>query len=149
MLQLYSFMPCEKVIFEHGTNSVSVIGVLHDIFIPVVRSPVEVHPQAHAPLKWTVFALWWAQDAVLNQWYEQTAILLGENGEALLQSDFVRFRTEKPFIRALHNFISIPFYRPATCWLKLYVRDSPSPASNLEWKEISAYPLTIHHTYYP
>jgi hypothetical protein len=48
---LLGFLACEKVIFEEGTKSASLIGILHDVYIPVIKS-IEVPVGTAIPLNW-------------------------------------------------------------------------------------------------
>jgi hypothetical protein len=143
MLQLYSFLPCEKVIYEQGTNGVSIISVLHDIFVPVIKG-VAIPYGTMAPLKWTIFALWFVPPEDVSRFYEQMVVLTGEHNETLLQVNTLSFQAAKQYIRATHTLTQFPIYRPAQCWLRLYLRDVGAPT----WSERAAYPITLHHTFY-
>jgi hypothetical protein len=158
---LLSLLACEKVIFEQETNSVSIISLLHDFYVPVIRS-VQIPPKTLAPFNWTVFVLWYRAPIDAGVWYEEMAELVGEDGESLMQSGGTQFMMEKPMMRGVHRFSNFPVYRPADCSIKLYLRNlgaspvtppPPPPSSRLsslpKWHEVGTYPIRIHHTYYP
>ncbi len=154
---LLGFLACEKVIFEQGANSVSIIGVLHDVYIPV-SNPALTPPNAVLPLRWNAFTMWYAGPDDLGKSYEQKAVLLGEEGETLIESEPIQFELseERPVMRVVSLFSQIPIYRPAKCALKLRFRQrgldyvgasalSPPPAAPA-WRDAMTYPIAIHHT---
>ena len=150
---LLGFLACEKVIIEDSTRKATVINILHEVSIPVLRG-VEVPPGTLAPLTWNAFTIWYmAPDDGVN-WFEQLVVLAGEAGEWLIQSAPIRFQMTHAVMRGASPFSSIPVYREAKCTLKLLRRnlgpmpDHPStPAPN--WEEVMTYPIDIRHTYYP
>jgi hypothetical protein len=149
---LLSFFGCEKVIFEQGTNSVSAISILHDVFVPVIRS-VPVPPDTQITFPWCALAIWHLGLNEEDVWWEQRVTLIGEQDEILVQSEAIRFKMEKPVMRAVSRFTTFPVYRHGTrTTLKLYLRTlgvSPPLESTEEWSEKWHYPIRVNHTYYP
>jgi hypothetical protein len=148
---LLGFFACEKVIFEEDTKKASIINVLHDVYIPVIRS-VQIPPNTLAPLSWSAFSMWYATPTDGPTWYEQMAVLVGDQGEALMQSEPIRFQMIRSVMRAVSPFHSFPVYREAHCQLKLYTRTLgilPETTPAVKWEEMMAYPITVHHTFYP
>lgn len=153
---LLGFLACEKVIFEEGTKNASLIGVLHDVYIPVIES-IEVPPGTLIPFNWLAFTIWYALPEDAGIWHEQMVVLVGENDQPLMQSTPTRFQMEKQVMRATTPFVNFPVYKPWKCVLKLYTRNLGPlpplvPASHVptaQWTEMMTYPIEIHHTYYP
>jgi hypothetical protein len=145
---LLGFLGCERVIFEQDTNKVSIIGVLNDVFIPVLKS-VPVPPATLAPLSWTALTIWYQELAESNSWFEQMVVLTGSSGEALMTSEVIRFQMHNPVMRVVSRFPNFPVYRDAQCFLRLYIRHLgiiPPIQSAANWQEMMAYPIRIHHT---
>ncbi len=143
---LLGFLASEKVIFEKETNAVSIISVLHDVFIPVIRS-VQVPPNTLVPLVWAGFTMWYWEQRDENVWYEQFLSLTGSGGESILNSAPQQFQLslEKPVMRIVTRFNNFPVYRPSACFLRLYMRT----VGESQWSEAMSYPITLHHTFYP
>jgi hypothetical protein len=106
---LLGFLACEKVIFEEGTKSASLIGILHDVYIPVIKS-IEVPVGTAIPLNWLAFTIWYALPEDAGVWYEQMVELVGENDQPLLQSTPIRFQMEKQVMRVTIPFLNFPVY---------------------------------------
>ncbi len=151
---LLGFLACERVIYEQTTNSASIISILHDVFIPVIKT-IPIPLNTSAPLSWIAFAMWYQVPAEAGMWFEQMVVLTGEQQEPLIQSDPIRFQQHKPVMRTESHFANFPVYRPAKCWLRLYIRNlgllppPPSHPSTAQLEEVMAYPIALHHTYYP
>lgn len=141
---LLAFVVCEKAIFDKESNSVSLIGVLHDIFIPVIRH-VQIPPDTQAPLSWTAISIWFHTQGDEAQMYEQCCTLFDSNGNRLLTSEITQFQMLKPAMRVYYRFISFPVHTPGQCWLRLFLRT----VGVSEWTSVATYPLMLHHTYYP
>ena len=151
MPDLLGFLACEKVIYERDTNKASIVSVLHDIYVPVIRS-VQVPASTLAPLNWCAYTMWHQTPTDGNSWWEQVVMLVGDQGETLLQSDPLRFQMSHRVMRVTSNFSNIPVYRESQCNLKLYIRNLgplPDLAPTAQWQEMMSYPIALHHTYYP
>ena len=149
---LLGFLACEKVIFERDTNKVTIVNVLHDVFVPVIRG-VQIPPNTLAPLNWTSFSMWYRAPTDGNFWWEQVSVLEGEQGERLLESEPLRFQmTAHQVMRVVSNFTHFPTYRESQCVLKLYSRNlglTPDIGPASQWTEMMSYPIALHHTFYP
>ncbi|MGD0136247.1 MAG: hypothetical protein ABSE57_29735 [Bryobacteraceae bacterium] len=148
---LLAFLACEKIIFEEDTKKATIVNVLHDVYVPVIRS-VQIPPNTLAPLSWTAFSIWYISPSDGADWWEQKAVLVGENGEWLMESMPVRFQMTHPVMRAVTPFYNFPVYREAQCLLKLYTRNLgtlPDAVNMVQWNEIMVYPISLHHTFYP
>lgn len=149
---LFSFLAAEKLIVEEQTKKITIVNVLHDVYVPVIRS-VQIPPNTLAPLSWCAFTMWYHNpEDPENTWWEQVVILEGENGERLLSSEPQRFQMAHHIMRVSWNFNQIPVYREAQCKLTVYIRDlglTPGVSAASRWESIMSYPISLHHTYYP
>ena len=149
---LLSLLACEKIIFENVTNKASLVNILHDVYIPVIRG-VQIPENTLAPLNWVVFSMWYRQPTDGDSWWEQLATLTGENGETLLQSQPMRFQMDHQIMRATVTFTNIPVYKESQCMVKLYIRNlgiyPDLSASTVQYEEIMSYPIALHHTFFP
>jgi hypothetical protein len=146
MPSLLGFLAGERVIYEQETNQISVIGIMHEVCIPRIKS-IPIPPSTSLPLHWTALTIWSRQPGDLGKKYEQMVTLTGDSEEPLMQSHVIAFEMDKPVIRAVSRFPTFPMYREAVCKLVLCLREVPLTRTNQThgWQPLAAYPLRIHH----
>ena len=97
--------------------------------------------------------MWHTTQTDSTNWWEQTVVLVGEQGEELMRSTPQRFQMSHRVMRALSPFSSIPVYKESQCFLKLFLRNlgmiPDATTANVDWAEIMQYPISLHHTFYP
>jgi len=145
---LLAFLACEKVIVSQGTNELSLIGIINDIYVPVIRS-VPIPPNLTGPLRWNAVAIWFHASSDGDASFEVFCGVADDSDDSAkiaLQSEVVTFSMrDQPVMRIFFSFTAFPVFKPGLCSLKLLVRR----VGLKEWTKMADYPLVLHHQYYP
>jgi len=137
MPKLLLFAPCEKLLIDEQTHTVSLIVVLQEIHYKVPPG-AQIQPNALLPMNWSVISLWHEeepQDSGVE--FEQRLVLENSAGTTLFANE-VKWKFEKPSHRIVGNVPGIPIgSRRLT--LRLFYR----VAMSRDWHEIATFPLEL------
>ena len=142
MPKLLLFAPCERLIVEHGANTVSLISVLQEITVPVAPAAEGIPPDLIAATTWYVVALWLREDGEdPKRMLRQRAEVESPNGKVVL-----RMLTEFDLSRESHRNINViqglPVGVPGRYQLKLAL----TAVDEDNWVEIASYPFFVKHS---
>jgi len=131
------FAPCERVIVEQATNSISLIGLLQDLTAPIAEG-TEVPENAMVQQPWYIFTAWWKDDSESEEKFEQAVRLENPKGAVALEilTTFEMSKTHHRVIGAVHAF---PIGIEGTYLLRLNIK----AAGTTDWTEVATYPLTV------
>jgi hypothetical protein len=137
MPRLILFAPCERAIIEQGSNSVSLVSLLHDVNA-VISGPVA---SAVVALRWYVISIWRRVETESTQAFEQQIKLTAPSGHMHvdLRTDF---EMEKPMHRNVGVISNFPIAEAGEHTLELLLR----PAGRGDWESIAKYPIIVSHT---
>ena len=137
MPKLLLFAPCEKVLIDEQTRTVSLIVILQEIHYKLPPG-TQIQPNALLPMNWSVISLWQEeepQDSGVE--FEQRLVLENNAGAALFANE-VKWKFEKPSRRIVGNVPGIPI-GSRRLMLRLYYRVTLSR----DWHEIASYPIEL------
>lgn len=137
MPKLLLFAPCEKVLIDEQTKTVSLIVVLQEIHYKVPPG-TQIQPNALLPMNWSVISLWQEEemkDAGVE--YEQRLVLENNAGTALFANE-VKWKFERPSHRIIGNVPGIPIGSR-----RLMLRLSYRVAMSRDWHEIASFPIEL------
>jgi hypothetical protein len=137
MPNLLLFAPCEKVLVDQQTNTVSLIGILQELHF---KWPPGTPIQANAllPLTWSIITLWQEEeqaDAAVE--FEQRLMLENAAGTSLFSND-VRWTFTRPSHRIVATIPGMPI-----SWRRLTLKLSYHVAGTRDWHEAAAFPMEI------
>jgi hypothetical protein len=136
MPKLLIFAPCEKVLVDELTHTVTLIGVLQELHYKVPPG-TSMQPNSLLPLSWQVISLWQEEDpADAGVEFEQRLALENNAGQVLFANE-VKWRFTRPSQRMVANVPGLPIgFRKLT--LRLSYRVPPS-----HWIEAATFPIEL------
>ena len=140
MPKLLMFVPCERVLIEQGSNSVSLISVFSELRLKV-KEPLT--PDASIPLRWNVIATWRKDNDERSKDFEQRVYLQGPSSEGpKIHVDLrTQFEMTKPNHRTVGTINGFPVAVAGIFDLVLELRVLDSEI----WREMARYPMTLIH----
>ena len=136
MPKLLIFAPCEKVLVDEVTKTVTLIGVLQELHYKVPPGTV-MQPNSLLPLNWQVISLWQEEEqADAGVEFEQRLVLENSAGQALFTNE-VKWRFTRPSQRMVANVPGFPI-GSRKLMLKLFYRVPPS-----HWIEVASFPIEL------
>ena len=135
MPKLLLFAPCEKVIIDKDTNTLSLVSILHQLTFHLPPG-VQVLPDAAVPIKWHTLSLWEKEANDDGVSFEQRIELRGQNNKILVQSNSSWSFTTSTH-RVTNNIHGFPS-APGPLRLVLQFRRPES-----QWTEVASYPLEV------
>jgi len=137
MPQLLIFAPCEKVLIDQATNSVSLVGVLQEVHYKVQQGQPTPPQNASLPINWTVLSLWQEELSDAGIDYEQKILLEDDAGTRLFENIASwRFTTGSSH-RILANVTGLPISRRLS--LHLFYR----VAITGNWTRVTSFPIVM------
>lgn len=135
------FVPCERVIFESGTDTTSIIVVMHQINLGT-SEPKEFPVNQHLiPMRWNIFSQFEMEDSDRGKSYSQRITLARFSGDPILQNvqDF-DIKREAPLHRMIAALDFFPLLPSGTYRLRLEVKSEQD-----DWREVGSYPLVVNY----
>jgi hypothetical protein len=139
MPRVLLFAPCERVIIEHGANTISLIALLQNLNLPLPES-IPTPAKALASIRWYALAIWRRDDDDATTNYQQRVALRMPDGSEPIEAltDFVMSKEQH---RNIVQFQGLPVGQQGECTLTLSYRQT----GDEHWTEVGAYPLQIRH----
>ena len=137
MPKLLLFAPCEKVLTDQQTNTVSLIGILQEIHF---RWPpgTPIQPNALLPINWSVIAVWQEEEqADAGVEFEQRLTLENPAGTMLFSND-VKWTFDTPSHRIVATIPGLPI-----SWRKLTLKLFYRVVAARDWHEAASFPMAI------
>lgn len=138
MPNLLVFAPCERVIIEQGTNTVSLIGLLQGMSVEV---PADLPKDALAPQQWFAFALWQREETDHGRRFQQRVTLESPGGRHVIDV-LTDFEMSKDFHRNIGAIPGFPISESGVYTLRLAFREM----STETWTTAGAFPIPLIHT---
>lgn len=138
MPKLLLFAPCEKVITDHDSNTVSLITIMQDLAVSVPPN-VQLPEKARAAIQWCGFTMWQRQPGEEGKRFEQEIELCGPDGE-VITSRTSQFEMIHAFYRVTSVFVGFPVGQFGPYTLKLYLREDKDGE---EKREVGSFPLSV------
>lgn len=140
MPKLLLFAPCERVIVEQGSNTVSLISVLQEITV----GPAEkITSNTVAPTAWYVLSMWHREESEPVTKQVQRLIVESPNGKTLVEV-FTEFDMAKGSHRNIALIQGLPIGDTGRYVLRLALKTDKG-----DWSEIATYPFTVKHSVSP
>jgi hypothetical protein len=114
--------PCEKIAYEAGTNSASLINVFQGFTITISKNPEQTPPPdalapvigiaetstpQKMPIRWMIFSLWKKNPGDEGKTFHQSFELIRPSGKTVFNQTIPPFQMTKDYHRAtlgVHNF---------------------------------------------
>jgi hypothetical protein len=137
MPKLLIFAPCEKVLVDELTHTVTLIGVLQEIHYKLPPGTAAPQPNSLLPLNWQIISLWQEEDpADAGVEFEQRVVLENSAGQVLFANE-VKWRFTRPSQRMVANVPGLPI-GSRRLMLRLFYRVPPS-----QWLEAASFPIEL------
>jgi hypothetical protein len=137
MAKLLLFVPCERVIVEHGSNGLSLISVIQGLTVVV---PADLPQGAKSPQRWYVLAMWLRDEAEKARWFRQRLLIEGPTGNQLLEV-LTDFEITKETHRVIATIDGFPIGQPGRYLLRLLLQADGTEG----WQEVADFPITLTH----
>ena len=137
MPKLLLFAPCEKVLIDESTKSISLIAVLQEIHYKVPPGAT-LPTNASIPLQWSIVTLWQEEPPDAEVEFEQRVALTTHSNQMLFEN-VSRWRFEKPNQRMIANVSGFP----ASGGRRLSINLSYRVASARDWIDVASFPLEV------
>lgn len=137
MPKLLLFAPCDRIIVDEATKTLSLISILEQVEAP----PIPGAENVAAALTWYAVAVWQKVPEDGGKTFEQRTYLVQPDGKRILEglSPFrMTERTHRVFART-HGF---PISQTGDYLLTLTVREKDSGE---EWITVAEYPIKVIH----
>lgn len=135
MPKLLLFAPCEKVLVDQATNSVTLIALLQELHYKL--PPGMPTPQNFAlPLSWSALSLWQEESSDGGIQFEQRFVLENAAGLTLIENV-----AQWQFTRANHRIIANVMGLPVSRRLSLHLFYRIVGA--LDWIRVATYPIEM------
>lgn len=136
MPKLTVFAPCERVIVEGGSNTISLIALLQELTAGV---PTQTIPDdAMVPLRWYVLTMWIREESDRSVKLEQSVTLEDPNGNVRIELRTM-FEMTDPSQRNVGLINGFPMAKTGTYTLRLRLRR----ADEEKWNDITTYPIEL------
>lgn len=137
MPKLMLFAPCERVIVEEGSSTVSLISVVQGLTAAV---PKDIDPKALAPQRWYVLTIWERENTDESRRFEQRVIVQDPQGVKALEM-LAEFEVKKNFHRNITVIEGFPIAEVGRYSLLLSLR----AVGEKEWRLLADYPIVLAH----
>lgn len=135
MPRLLVFAACERVIIDQATQSVSLIGLFHDLQIGL---PAEDVPgDAVIPIRWAVFAEWLRDEGDEGETFTQESDFRSPDGKRLASAS-AQFNLDKKMHRQTMNMPAFPLAGGGQYSVALFLRKGDG-----ERREVATWPITV------
>ena len=141
MPKLMLFAPCERVIVEEGSNTVSLISLIQMLTASV---PKGVDPKAIALQRWSVLTIWERESSDESKHFEQRIVVRDPNGSTALEA-LAEFKVTRDFHRNIAMIEGFPLAVPGRYVLVLSLRET----GQHDWAVLADYPMTLKHATTP
>jgi len=141
MPQLLAFLPCENVIVSQDHN-LSLIEVLNRVTAEIKVPVQQLKPDAGAPHRWFVVAMWHVVPEDQEAAFEQRIALVDPSGKIRVEAfGELAFGPQKPIHRMVGEMTGFPVSPQGTYSLELYIRKQGEEV----WNEtpVCSYPFVI------
>jgi hypothetical protein len=135
--KLLLFAPCEKVLVDESSKSLTLIAVLQEIHYKVPPG-ASLPTNAGIPLQWSVVTLWHEEPADAGVEFEQRLALATHANQILFES-VSRWRFEKPNQRMIAHVSGFP----ASGGRRLNLNLSYRVALARDWIDVASFPLEV------
>ena len=138
MPRLLLFAPCEKVIVDQNSNTISLISILQDFAVHVPPN-VEVSEKAQVPFRWRALAIWHKQGEDEGKRFEQEVIFINPEGRSVGSATSF-FEMSRPYHRTVADFPGFPISIFGLYEVKLYFREDREGEEKVE---VASFPFSI------
>ncbi|HUN56479.1 MAG TPA: hypothetical protein VMU41_00050 [Candidatus Binataceae bacterium] len=136
MPKLLLFVPCDKVIVDETTHSISIVDVLQELHYKLPPG-VSVQPKSLLPVKWAALSLWQEEEpADSGLEFEQRLSVENQSGDVLLLNE-TKWKFEKPNHRIVANAMGLPVARRLVLKLSYRVIGMPN------WLPAGSFPIEL------
>jgi hypothetical protein len=139
MPNLLIFAPCERVIVEQATNTISLIALLNDVTVPIPAGG-EIPMNAAAPQRWYVVSMWHRQSDESDRRFEQRVELIGPSGQTIVNAHASLTFPAGLIHRNVVTIEGFPIGLAGDYILRLSLREPDQ-----EWVTRAEYPLKVEH----
>ncbi len=137
MPRLLIFAPCEKVIIDHRSNTISLITVLEELRYKTPPGAV-VPPNTFIPMRWSVVTLWQEEEpADAGVQFEQRFIL--SDGVRSLIENVARWTFSTPTQRIVTEALQFPISGTRSLVVHLSYRVTGAT----DWVSVASFPLRV------
>jgi hypothetical protein len=110
MPKLLIFAPCEKVLIDQSSNSVSLIAILQEVHYKLPQG-VTAEPNSSLPIQWAAMSLWQEETpADVGVEFEQRVALENVAGQVLLEN-VTKWQFKKANHRIVARILGLPIAR--------------------------------------
>ena len=143
MSQLLAFFPCEKVLIDGATNTVSIVTILQQLSVSVVAKE-QLPADAVAPISWTVFAMWQREEEERIPFRTKVELILpsGKKAIEILGEEYNFDNFTKLSQRVISQVHGFPAGESGTLVLILYTK----PRGESGFRECARYPILFSAT---
>jgi hypothetical protein len=135
MPKLLLFAPCEKVLVDEGTHTLSLIVVLQEVHYKLPPN-TPIQEGGFLPIHWSAVSLWQEESADAGCEFEQRLTIENPAGVPLLTND-MKWKFSRPNHRIVANIIGMPIgFRKLL--LRLQYRVPPS-----NWLPGATFPIEL------
>lgn len=141
MARVLTFVPCERIVQEQGTNNVSIFSIMEELHMafPVgIPSPPK---GIFAPIPWAIFGLLLAEDGDDGKSFDVQARLIGPSGDVLFETS----RATIPAFKSRHHHQWInqgfPIWESGPCELEMMLKES----TQQQFDKVASFPIQIVH----
>ena|SRR5579871_3094634 len=137
MPKLLLFAPCEKLLIDEQTKTISLIVILQEIHYKIPPG-TQIQPGAMLPMQWSIVTLWREeepQDSHVE--FEQQLLIEGSGGD-ILSTNEARFKFTAPSHRMIAHVPGIPLGSR-----KINVRLAYRVAGVKDWIPLASYPIEL------
>jgi len=136
MPRILIFAPCEKVLVDQATNSISLIGVLQEFHYKVPPRQPAPSQNVSLPMNWSVLSLWQEEPSDAGIQYEQKILLENEAGTSLMENV-----TSWKFTATSHRIIAKIAGLPVSRKLDLHLFYRIAVTG--DWTRAATYPIFL------
>lgn len=134
MPNLLLFAPCEKVLVDQRSNSVSLISLLQEVHYKVPPGPMP--PNYGLPISWAVLSIWQEETVDSGIQFEQRFLLENAAGVPLIEN-VAQWQFTAANHRIVANVMGLPISRRLN--LHLFYRIGGA----LDWIRKATYPIQM------
>ncbi|MDO8434587.1 MAG: hypothetical protein Q7S58_19495 [Candidatus Binatus sp.] len=135
MPKLLIFAPCEKVLIDQTTNSLSLIAVLQEVHYKLPPGSA-VPPNFSLPIAWSALSLWQEESADAGVIFEQRITVENRAGSTLLEN-VAQWEFTQPNHRIVASVLGLPVYDKLS--LNLFFR----VVGSRDWHNVASFPISL------
>jgi hypothetical protein len=132
---LLLFAPCEKLLLDQQTNSVTLISLIQELHYKVPPG-TPIPANFGLPLSWSVLSLWREEPSDSGIQFEQKFILENAAGVPLIENV-----AQWQFVAANHRIVASVMGLPVSRRLNLHLFYRIAGA--LDWIQVATYPIEM------